>query len=116
MVRAPFPLRSAARELGARLHVELPEHLPQVVFDGARTDEPLGGDLSVGVPLCDEARDLRLLWGELVQGCRGAFRSVVACRPTVVASPFGERLHAGGGEEVVCAPQLFARVEPTPLA
>jgi hypothetical protein len=33
-----------------------------VVLHGARADEQLRGDLAVGVSLCDEARNLRLLW------------------------------------------------------
>src|SRR5438552_10656581 len=48
-------LRDAARELGSRLHVELPERLPQVILDGARADEELRGDLPVRVSLGDEA-------------------------------------------------------------
>jgi hypothetical protein len=55
IVRASFLSRDAARELGARLHVELSEHLSQVVFDGTRTDEELPSDLSVAASLRDES-------------------------------------------------------------
>ena len=41
----------AVRELRARLHAELAEHLAQVVLDRARADEQLRGDLPVGVSL-----------------------------------------------------------------
>jgi len=50
-----------ADKLGARLHVELAEHLSEVVFDGARTDEELCGDVSIRVSVRREARDLSLL-------------------------------------------------------
>src|SRR4029079_15572250 len=39
-------LRQSVFELCARLDVELPERLPQVVLHGAGADEQAGGDLS----------------------------------------------------------------------
>lgn len=51
-------LRDATGELRARLHIELPERLPEVVLDRPRADQPLSGDLAGGVALRREARDL----------------------------------------------------------
>ena len=65
------------------------------------------------MPLCDEARDLCLLWGELAEGIQGAFPGVFSRRPKFDAGPFGERLHTGVREEVVRDPKLFACIEPT---
>src|SRR5438105_10483369 len=59
-------LRDAVGELGARLHAELPEHLAEVVLDGVRADEQLGGDLPIGLSLRDQAGDLGFLGREVV--------------------------------------------------
>src|SRR4051794_23121122 len=78
--RGPVRLEDVASELRPRLHIELPEDLAQVVFDGARADEELRGDLDVCLPLRDEPRDLCLLGREVVSGLGGAFASVFARR------------------------------------
>ena len=64
--RAPLgdatkPVEQGARELLAGADVELREHLAQVILDGSRADEQLGGDLGIGLPLGGEQSDLRLL-------------------------------------------------------
>src|SRR3954470_11822762 len=41
--------------------VQLGEHLAQVIFDSARADEELGGDLRVRLPVARHPGDLRLL-------------------------------------------------------
>src|SRR5437764_442081 len=72
-VTVHLPLRQSPRELRARLDAELAKHLVKVVLDGACADEQPGCDLSVGLPLRREARDLRLLRGELVERVHGSF-------------------------------------------
>ena len=62
-----------------------------MVLDGARADEELRSDLSVCIPLRDEARDLFLLGGELVEGIRGAFPDLFSRRSKFDASPLGAR-------------------------
>ena len=66
-------LEDVAHELCTRLHIELPEDLPEVVFDGAGADEELRGDLDIGHPSCDKPRNLCLLGREVVAGLGGAF-------------------------------------------
>src|SRR5207253_11067936 len=68
------------RELRSRGHVQLPERLAQVVFDGARADEELGGDLAVRVAIGRETRDLRLLRRELVERVGGPLSCMLARR------------------------------------
>src|SRR5262249_54995245 len=55
-----------AADLVARLDLELPVDLAQVVVDGARTDEEPFGDLGVGGTPGGEAGDLELLWCQVV--------------------------------------------------
>jgi hypothetical protein len=50
----------------ARPDPELGEHLLQVPFDGARAQEQLAADLRVRESLACEARDLLLLWRQLI--------------------------------------------------
>lgn len=51
---------------------QLREDVAQVVVDGARAQEELGGDLPVGGALADEPGDLEFLRGELTEGARVA--------------------------------------------
>ena len=54
----------AVGQLPAGGHAELLEDLAQVVVDGVRADEQVGGDLGVGTPGRGQARDRVLLRGE----------------------------------------------------
>ena len=65
----------------------------EVVLDRARTDEQLGGDLSVRVPLRHEAGDLRFLWGQFAQGADGRSANLLAGRRQFDACALGERPH-----------------------
>ena len=49
---------------GAPGHVELPVDLAQVVVNGGRAEEQLGGDIPVGGPGGGQPGDLSLLRGE----------------------------------------------------
>src|SRR4051812_47839101 len=51
---------------------KLGEHLAQVPFDGARTDEQPRADLRVGEPVAGEPGDLLLLSGEVIAHLDGA--------------------------------------------
>src|SRR4051794_5014715 len=88
----------AVRELCPRLHGKLPEHLAQVVLDGARADEELRGDLSVRPSLRDEAGDLRLLWSELVAGSHRACAGALARRQQLALGAAREPLDAHASE------------------
>jgi hypothetical protein len=57
-------------QFGARCDAELGEDLAQVVFDRARAEEQMGGDLAIGQALGGQARDLEFLRRQPVQ-CRG---------------------------------------------
>src|SRR5713101_6403200 len=61
-----------AVELVAGADVKLGEDLVQVVFDGARAHEQLGGDLGVGQAVAGQPGDLGLPGGELGGGAGGA--------------------------------------------
>src|SRR5258708_33673605 len=50
-----------AGELRPRRHVELSEHLAEVIIDGARADEQLRGDFAVRRSGCGEVRHPRFL-------------------------------------------------------
>src|SRR6185312_13634514 len=106
----PQRLEHVAGELRPRLHLELPEDLAQVVFDRARADEELGGDLDVRLALRDEPRDLCLLWREVVLRLDGAFASVFARRAELDACSLRESFHTELGEQLVRHAQLLARV------
>src|SRR6476620_3531538 len=92
--RGPVRLEDVARELCPRLHIELPEDLAEVVFDGARADEELRGDLDVRLPLRDEPRDLCLLRREVVGRLGGPFASVFARCAELDACSLRESFHA----------------------
>ena len=87
----------------------------QVVLDGARADEQLGGDLRVGVPLGREPGDLRLLRGELVDRLDGTFAHRLAGGRKLTLSALGERSRAHSAEHLVGRAQLLARVDATVL-
>src|SRR6476659_9316000 len=101
-------LRQAAGELSSRPHAELAERLAQVVLDRARADEELCGDLPVGASLRCEARDLRLLWRQLVERLHGSLAGALASRLELGPRALGERNHSEVGEELVGGTQLPA--------
>src|ERR1700694_3726756 len=82
---APFGFRTGDKavfnvfggQLVAGGDTELAEDLSEVVLDGARTDEQLAGDFSVGSALVCEAGDLAFLscelWGALARALLGPF-------------------------------------------
>ena len=67
-----------AVELIAGADVELGEDLVQVVFDGARAHEQLGGDLGVGQAVAGQPGDLGLPGGELDRDTCGASTDALA--------------------------------------
>src|SRR5262249_17674145 len=88
-------------ELPAGAELELGEYFAQVVLDGARADEQLGGDLRVGEAVAGQAGDLGLLRGERVARFHGALAGGLAGGGQLAAGPLGESLHADRGEHVV---------------
>ena len=77
---AAIRLLDRARELHARGHRELAEHVPDVRFDGLLAEEEAGRDLSVGIAIDDQPGDLELtlaqrLHPELV--CRARSRGAM---------------------------------------
>src|SRR4051794_30928695 len=70
-----------AVELVAGVDGELGEDFVQVVFDGARAHEQLGGDLGVGQAVTGESGDLGLADGEPGGGIGGAFAYSLAGGP-----------------------------------
>src|SRR5579863_8749141 len=90
-----------ACQLRPRSDSQFAECLVQVVLDGAWADEQLGGDLSVGVSLRDEAGDLLLLRRQLTECLDGAGTRMLAGRQQLDPRALGERLHAEGGEHAV---------------
>src|ERR1700689_2263786 len=87
------PLRQSMRELCACLDVEFAERLAKVVLHGARAEEQSSGDLSVGVAVRREARDLHLLRSELVSRIHASFAGTLARRVQLEPCALGERLH-----------------------
>src|SRR5438309_11635174 len=100
------------RELRSRGHVELPERLAQVVFDGARADEEWGGDLAVRVAIGRETRDLRLLRRELVERVGGPLSCMLARRLQFDPRALGEGVHPEVHEELVRGSELVPRIDP----
>ena len=65
------------------------------------------------------ARASRAIWvlgGELVARAGGAPAGGLAGGQQLPAGPLGERLHADGGEHLVCGTQLHPRVGPPALS
>src|SRR5262249_36352890 len=79
-------------KLGARLDAELAEHVAEGGIDRARGEEELRGNLLVGEPLGDEARDLNLLRRELVDSARVTLARGLARGAKLGASPVRPRL------------------------
>src|SRR4051812_4361710 len=104
-----------ATKSSAAGHVELPEHLAQVVFDGARADEQLGTDLRIRVAVTRQARDLELLRRERVPVVGGDPARGLAGGDELASRPLGERVGAHATEALVRGAQLLARVDPTVL-
>src|SRR5262252_9421420 len=74
----PTVLGQRRSELPARGNAELREHVAQVPFDRARTDEQLGADLRVRQAVADEPGDLPFLRRELVTCVGAAFAHLLA--------------------------------------
>src|SRR5439155_12994186 len=115
-VTVHLPLRQSPRELRARLDAELAKHVVKVVLDGACADEQPGCDLSVGLPLRREARDLRLLRGELVERVHGSFAGPLTGRQQLAFGAAGERLGAHARELLERSAQLASGVEAAAFA
>jgi hypothetical protein len=84
-----------------------------VVFDGARADEQLSGDLSVRVSLHREARDLRFLLSELVDRVQGPFAGALTRGLELDPRALGKRLHPKAREHVVSDSQIVTSVQAT---
>src|SRR5262249_58057031 len=78
-------------ELAAGGEIELGEDLAQVVLDGARAEEQLGGDLRVRQARPGQPRDLGLLGREVTVRAGGAPAGALAGRQQFAAGPLGRR-------------------------
>src|SRR6267378_3043663 len=105
-----------AGEADAPGHVELPVDLAQVVVDGGRAEEQLGGDVPVGGSDGGQPGDLSLLRGEPRAVPAGAFHGVLAGGCQLGACSPGEAEGAHSLEAVEGGAELAAGVAPTPLA
>ena len=83
-----------------------------MVFDGARADEELGGDLAVRVAIGRETRDLRLLRRELVERVGGPLSCMLARRLQFDPRALGEGVHPEVREELVRGSELVPRIDP----
>jgi hypothetical protein len=90
---------------------ELGEDLVQVVFDGARAHEQLGGDVGVGQAVAGQPGDLGLPGGEPAGGVGGALADPLAGGQQLPRGSFGEPVGAHRGEHLVRGAQLPARVD-----
>ena len=84
-------------------------------FDRSWTQEELGADLRVRETVTGEAGDLLLLRCEFVAYLRGPCMDPFACREQLDACSLGEGVHPGGGEQIVCRPELIAGLDPSSL-
>jgi hypothetical protein len=84
----------------------------QVVFRGPRADEELGADLEVGVALCRQPGNLRLLRSEDTAGLHAAHPHGLARGLQLPAGPFGECCGPEPAEHVVGGSQMLACVHP----
>src|SRR5262245_35590173 len=97
-------------ELPARADVELLEDVPQVPFDGARTEEELRSDLGIRVSIARERRDLRLLRGELRARVVCPLARRRAGREQLAGGTAGEAVGPGTDEKLVGGSQRNACV------
>src|SRR5690349_1860447 len=102
----------AAGELRPRRHVELAEHLAEVIVDGARADEQLRGDFAVRRSGRGEVRYPRFLRREVDGGLRGAGAGALAGRAQFGGGLLGEPVRAHRGKHVMRGTQLVPRVPP----
>src|SRR5260370_13224606 len=98
-------------ELVAGANVELGEDLVQVVFDGARAHEQLGGDVGVGQAVAGQPGDLGLPGGEPGGDIGGTAADALAGGQQLAGGSFGEPVGAHSGEHLVGGAQLLARVD-----
>src|SRR4051812_40069262 len=106
------PAGEAADELGARGDAELEEDVAQVVVDGSRAEEELGGHLLVRRPLGYEAHDLPLLGRQPIRCAGIALAGGLATRAQLDARALGP----GGGAQPLERFQGRAQVQPRLLA
>src|SRR4030088_3493281 len=91
--------------------------MPQVIVDGVRADEQLGGYLGIGRASGDKAGNLRFTLGEPVVGSDGLFARLSSGGGQLKSGPLGEGDHADGLEQLVRRLKLLARFEaPAPPA
>ena len=92
------------------------EHLMQVVVDRARAEEQLGGDLSVGQALRDEASDLEFLRRQLVKRGWVALACSLARRAKLGLGTLRERRGAEAAEHLERSSQVHTGVLTATLA
>ena len=107
---------SAARSSLRELTPSFPNTLRQVPLHRAGAEEQLGADLGVRLPVGGEARDLHLLWGQLVERLDRALAHRLAGGQQLAAGALGERVHAHVREHRVSDSQLLAGVDAAVLA
>src|SRR5437588_2170335 len=107
--------RHYGADLGARLDVELREHLAEVIRDCVPADEQPFSDLCVREPFAREPRDLSFLRGEVIAGLDAARADMLARGQQLALGPLGERLGPHRVEHLKCGAQLLASVEAAPL-
>src|SRR5580658_891040 len=103
-------------ELPAGTNSELSEYFAQMPLHSAGAQKELSGDLRVRLPAGGEARDLRLLRGQLVECRDGPLAHRLAGGQELAVGALGECLHAHVREHCVRDPQLLAGIDTTVLA
>lgn len=102
------------RELGPGSHAELPEHLAQVVFHRAGTDEQLFGDLAVGRTVGGQLRNAGFLRGEVELGLWGSASGSFTSSAQFTARLFRKAGCAHGEKHVLGSAKLASRIAPSP--
>ena len=103
-------------ELRAGGDSELPEHLAQVVLDGAGAHEQLGSDLPIPFPAAHQGSYLGFPWSELLRVTDDLFTDAITCGAQLHAGSLGEGVETRGLEHVQGCVQVGACVAPSALA
>jgi hypothetical protein len=88
---------------------QLGEHLPEVPFDGAGTEEQFHGDFGIGASVAGQSSDVLFLRGKLSAGVGLALANLLACCRQRATGALGEGLGAHRGEQAVGGAQRATR-------
>src|SRR5262249_10050956 len=108
--------RDDVPKLLARGNAELGEHFAEVPFDRSLAEVEQARDLSIGLAVTSEPRDLVLLWRELLSRVVGALAYLLTRRIEFSARTFAERLHADVSKYGVRGAQMNARIDSSSCA